>query len=203
MPNLTFAQRWIILNTPYTRNNRYGLKKRGQIHFQARTGTMLLTASHSVRHYRSPELPDKVPDAYTGGLCDLLGEGINTSTLTAASFFDAWDTWSERDDAFKNALTAAVAKKMFVFDLHGMSDKHGIDMCLGLGSHPSGLSQQVALELQRALSPLNVTINQPFGARQPYTIASYAQSLGGDALQIEIARRLRDPYEDTEVAHYL
>lgn len=194
------AQQWLTLDAPYALNYYYGLKEPNRIRFIERNSALLFTAPHAVHHYHSAALPDKKSDARTGGLCELLAEQLGVSTLAAASFFDGWDSWVERDDVFKRILTKVAIKKPFVIDLHGMGDSHGVDVCIGLGPNPNERAQRVALQLKAALSSLNVAINSPFAARSPRTVTSYVQSLGGDAMQIEIAARLRDPHNSPVAA---
>jgi len=195
--------RWITLNEPYANNSNRGAGALDSAtYIERNSSSLLLTAPHSVRHYRDENLQDKKADVWTGGLCEILGEELDVPTLTATGFKQEWHTWDERSDDFKNIVVAAIDRHAFVVDLHGMQDHHNVDVCIGLGPKPTAKVMLFADKLSAALSPLNVSINKPFDATPPFTVTSFVQSRGGDGLQIEIASRFRRPKSNPEESSY-
>lgn len=194
MDTKQIAARWVALNEPYTSNGNHGAgEPDGALYVKRASSSLLLTAPHAVRHYRSKDLPSKKSDIWTGGLCELLGEKLDISSVTATGFKQKWHTWDERSDDFKRIVAAAADRGVFVLDLHGMQDNHNVDICIGLGPEPSERVMLFADNLRTALSPFNVAINKPFDATLPFTVTSFVQLRGGDGLQIEIAAHLRKP----------
>jgi hypothetical protein len=197
----TNIQRWLNLNQPYTLHHNYGLDVPNCVHSVLRKNSpVLLSAPHAVHHYRNSKLQDKRSDVRTGGLCDLLGELLGFSSISAASFVSEWHSWDKRSDDFKKILESAVSRQQCVIDLHGMNNNHDADIIIGLGRRPSQRVKRAARDLRSLLSPLRVDINDRFSAKSSYTVTSYVQSLGGDGLQIEIAARLRNPESEPEQA---
>ncbi|WP_167140536.1 hypothetical protein [Diaminobutyricimonas sp. TR449] len=81
-----------------------------------------------------------------------------------------------------------------IIDLHGMSDSHGIDLCVGLGRHPGGLAIEASQVIQNAFAGYRVTENYPFSAQADYTLTSFVQREHmTECIQVEIGAAYRDP----------
>ncbi len=195
MTDKQLCDAWIRLNAPYAARANHGAAAPNSVSYyygnNPHKNRVVITAPHAVRHERDSLV--KKADLWTGGLCALLSQLTNCTAITAAGYVKQWHSWTERSDDFKDALTQAVADNLIVLDMHGMRDLHGVDVCLGLGPNPSARVYDIAHQIQAALSPLRISINQPFAATKAYTVTSYVQSIGGEGLQVEIATHLRNP----------
>lgn len=158
----------------------------------------LLCAPHAVAQRRDGHI--KLPELRTGSLAEALAIITGSTAVVARRVLDE-ESWVTRADPIARAVRAAVERGALVVDLHGMTDAHGTDVCLGLGPCPSERTIRFAVELERVLSRrLRVTVNDPFAATRPHTVTWYVQRLGGDGLQLELAARLRVPGSRPELA---
>lgn len=169
-----------------------------------RSSPLLLVAPHAVNHH-DERGQAKVADLLTGGLAETLAEHLGASVLVASHRVPPWSTWEQRTDRFTQALHdhLAFSRMRLVVDLHGMLDSHGIDLCIGLGDRPGELERAVADELLAAFADHAVSIDRPFSARGHWTVVARAQALGISAIQVEIARRLREPDRSPAIADNL
>lgn len=195
-----FANHWDRLESRYRDTNYEGVGRSDSVRFSARNSYMVLTAPHSLSHWRDSSI--KLADRWTGGLCDLLSVEFELTAVTCTGPIGVWDVWSERTDDFKETLDSLLHSERMVVDIHGMQDRHGIDVCVGLGPHPSEEGMRAASTLSEELVGYRVRINDPFAATKDYTVASYVQNLrcGSGAVQLEIAAGLRNPAEFPERA---
>lgn len=169
-----------------------------------RASSVLITAPHAVNHHR-PDGTAKVADLATGSLAEIVAEATGHSVLTASRRVEPWAAWNERDDPFGRALATQLTRSDLglVVDLHGMSDEHGVDLCIGLGPQPGDAESIIAEALQREFAELTVVRNAPFPARATSTITAHVQGRGLSAVQLEIARRWRRPEADAPRARRL
>jgi hypothetical protein len=195
MTDQQICDTWLQLNQPYAANNNYGSAEAGSIDYVVGKKAILLTAPHAVYHERDGH--EKKNDIRTGGLCRLLHQQADVSALIAAGYVPKWQSWQTRNDDFKALLLNAVVDGRFIIDMHGMTDNHGVDVCIGLGESPSRLALDVANCIQKKLHVYKVMINVPFSAKNPLTVTAYVQSIKGDDLQLEIAAHLREARTNT------
>ncbi len=164
---------------------------------------VLLTAPHATVHRR--EGARKAADLRTGSLVELLSErtGAGFLATTSSHPFDA--NWDAPATPFHDRLMELLAADTLVIDVHGMSDSHGSDICIALGPEPGTRAHTAANRFAAAAkrAGFRVTVNTPFDASRSTTITSYIQSHGGDAFEIEIARRFREPDRYPEAAERL
>lgn len=182
------------------RNNMYdGTAGHGSARLISSPSRMLLTAPHAVNHFRYGKV--KWADRWTGGLCELLANRGACSALIPDGPVPSWNEWDDRTDPFMQLLKAQQPR--FVLDVHGMSDNHDSDICLGLGPVPDSRSLAYAAVLEESLTDdgYRVTVNQPFDATADFTVTALQQrTLHSSALQMEIRAGLRDPASAPDVA---
>jgi hypothetical protein len=135
----------------------------------------------------------KPADLFTGSLVELLGESANVSVLTVTRTPHQWERWSERDDRFTQLLGPAATGRLLVVDFHGMSDKHGIDLCFGLGSNPSAVARAAVSSLTEVFADRRSAVGDPFPATADHTVTAHLQASGVPSIQVEISSRLRQP----------
>ena len=187
------ARTWDQAERPFAAN-AYDGRGTSEVDYQPSRSKLLVTAPHAVNHHRHAR--PKLADRWTGGLATLTGQALGAAVLIASSRVPDWTAWAERTDDFARALRSEVAAGAVVIDVHGMSDTHGVDICIGTGTAPTALSTDLAALIEAKLEAYQVGINEPFAARAPYTVVDYVSGLGGrGALQIEVAARLRNPSE--------
>lgn len=154
-------------------------------------GPLLFTAGHAVPHLCKDGLYKKA-DKNTGPLALLLAELTSSSALTTKG------RWLANPNAdplpvckFKTRALSFVPS--LVFDLHGMSDRHGCDICIGTGALPDLSSELVEIAHSTLTAAgFTVAIDAPFAARGLNTITSTFQAHNTPAVQLEIAASLRD-----------
>ncbi|MGC8461544.1 MAG: hypothetical protein ACP5OR_06855 [Candidatus Dormibacteria bacterium] len=175
----------------------------GRLRYHQGRQPVLLTAPHATVHRR--EGMRKAADLRTGSLVELLSEctGAGFLATTTAHFFDA--NWDLPTTPFHDKLRELWRPGTMVIDVHGMSDTHGSDICIALGPTPSMRARTAALHFAATAQKagFRVSINSPYDATRSTTIASFIQSQGGDAFEIEIARHLREPDRHPEDAERL
>ena len=103
------------------------------------------------------------------------------------------EDWVDRSDPFFRAVETLCSGKVWVIDLHGMSDDYGVDMCLGRGPKPEAAQEPMIGLFTRHFPDLTVSIDEPFSGRPSHTILSYISSQRATGLQVEISARWRDP----------
>lgn len=169
-----------------------------------RRSPLLVVAPHAVNHHDRFGAP-KLADIMTGGLACTLADALGASVIAASRRVPHWTDWNSRTDPFGRALESIVQpdKVTLVIDVHGMLDHHGVDVCVGLGPHPGRSERLFGDQLMSAMGDLRVTRDRPFSARGPRTVTARAQSKGIPAVQIEIARRFRDPVLQPEAAAHV
>lgn len=159
---------------------------------------VLLSAGHAVTHFRHGA--PKRADIGTGGLAELLAERVGAHAITSTGIAMT-DPNYDPHGTFKDHLLDLACRVEAVVDLHGMTDGYGPDVCLGSGALPAladGLIVVFRAELE--VAGFFVTVDDPFLADRPTTVTSTAQAAGVPALQLEIARRVRNPWQDPETA---
>lgn len=152
---------------------------------------ILFCAPHALNHFRHGNI--KVADIYTGSLCRILSGRTNQASLVPTCLGDKFYDLG-LGYGYLQAVRDAAARGQLIVDLHGMSDLHGFDICIGTGPNPSPRVLRLVDFLVDSLVDYNVSVNDPFDAMADYTVTNYVQTkLFADALQIEIAARLRSP----------
>ena len=160
------------------------------------TEPFVFTAPHDKAHHRVVDdvLQRKMSEPGTGSLARFLAAELHgLSAVNASDIGDAnWDA----SHPLKDVLLAdnRVGPGTYLLDLHGMLDKHGIDIAIGPGRYPErseSLIEPIGDALREA--GFNVLIDRDgrFAARGEHRVTSWAQSHGTDAVQIEISSTIR------------
>lgn len=156
-------------------------------------GRVLITAPHSVRHYR--ENTTKASDYCTGAFAKTLHYLTNTSILFLA--YKSRDPNYYDDTPFKASLANFLANHpeiTTVIDLHGADADRPWDVDLGymdgksLANNKALASQSEAILKKHGIS--NVSHNF-FSAAQQQTVTKFAAQRNVDAIQVEVNKRFR------------
>jgi len=150
---------------------------------------LLFCAPHALNHYRNNNL--KIADVFTGSLCQLLANNTGQPWLVSTSPDNKLEHLGFGQD-YMSQIENAVKNDLMIVDIHGMSDRHNFDICIGTGPNPSIRTVNLANKLVSELSDYKISINYPFSATSEHTITNFVQTkLSGDSIQIEITSRLR------------
>lgn|GEM_PF-1896669 len=187
---LSRVSRWRALEAAYASRGYAGAGPPWSAVLRTGSLPLLWSAPHAVRHMRHGR--GKRAERGTGGLAELLALETGAIAVCAAGHVGNWEIWKEREDAFAASLRS-FSQGRLVIDLHGMTDHHQADLCIGLGPSPSLLSRSFAALLLYRFSAAKVLVNAPFDATPAYTVTSFVQQhLHGDALQLEIRAGWRE-----------
>ena len=186
------ANDWYRLESKYRTHRYTGTGDAEAVLTVTRSPDLLITAPHSLNHAHKGHW--KPADRGTGGLAELLGQRLGASVIVPTAVVPNWVSWQTRNDSFRRALDAATARRPFTIDVHGMTDAHGPDLCIGLGPAPTKRVKALAAAIHSALAKFDVVDNDPFAAVAPSTITAHLQRSGApDAIQLEFAARHRSP----------
>lgn len=187
---------WLALEEVFSINNYNPVGDDEVIYLEgvSKQPRVLFCAPHALNHYRNNQL--KVADVFTGSLCQLLAKQTNQPGLVAIAPTKKSDNLGFGHD-YVNHIKNKVNTGVLIVDIHGMSDLHGYDICIGTGPNPSDRVNKLAENLANDLSDYRVSINHPFSASAKHTVTNFVQTnLKGDSIQIEIASRLRRPHHN-------
>ena len=162
--------------------------------YESLASKVLLVAPHSVRHWRDGKVKGGEPG--TGALVRALAEAFSQDCIFLKS--DGAEVgWQQRDDLLVSTLSTAVVGGRAVIDFHGMSDKHGVNICIGTGSTSGQLGKSfLAAALAAGINAVSIGMNVPFSATATHTVTSYLQLFGHDsAMQLELAPYYREPFK--------
>lgn len=189
---------WLQFESYFSDNN-YNPKK-GQLdlsldHSHLNSSKFLFCAPHALNHYRNNNL--KVADVFTGSLCQLLAIKTNQSVLISTRPDTGLEYLGFGRD-YIGQIKNAVNDGLIVVDIHGMSDRHNLDICIGTGPNPSKKVISFVDRMIIELPGYKISVNYPFSAKSDHTITNFVQTkLSGDSIQIEIAARLRRADSDS------
>ncbi|MBQ7934605.1 MAG: N-formylglutamate amidohydrolase [Lachnospiraceae bacterium] len=153
---------------------------------------VMVSAPHAVEHTREGKI--RYPEPETAQLAKQLHERLDCPII--------YKTANAEDDAnydekcsYKEALAAYVREHdiRFLIDLHQMAGFRKEQICIGTG-YGRNLTEDFDLEACRTPFKergLEVSIDSPFAASYPYTVAAYIhRECGIPCLQIEINSNL-------------
>lgn len=157
-------------------------------------GHVLVTAPHAVVHHR----PDrrKGADVASGGMALTLAALLGARCIIAAGE-QSHDGNRSAAGTFKSAVRDALDDGVgVVFDVHGMADSFGVDVCLGTGADEEG-TRPLYEPLRRRLEAQGrrVAVNDPWGASHPDSLTNTAHARGAAAVQVEVANQWRQPWD--------
>jgi len=192
--NKDLLDNWLDLECNFSNNHYNSINQINNIEIgQANDSSrkILFCAPHAFNHFRYNKI--KVADIFTGSLCQVLAKATGQSGIVSTCPDNNPD-YMGFGYKYLHQIERAVSNKLLIVDLHGMSNKYGLDVCIGVGANPSIRVNQLVKCLMNDLVDYRVSINEPFAALAEYTITNFVQTkLLGDAVQIEIASKLRDP----------
>lgn len=184
---------WLALEDIFAANN-YNPNGGDQVIYiegNSDSPKLMFCAPHALNHYRGNKL--KVADIFTGSLCQLLAEQSNQPGLISIAPMND-DGFRSFGDDYINHIKEKTRLGAMIIDIHGMSNAHGCDICIGTGPNPSARVNNLAKKLVNNLNEYKVSINYPFNATADYTMTNFVQTnLKGDGIQIEISSKLRRP----------
>ncbi len=186
------ATEWDKLEDRYRQNLYDGLDEVGQVNQHYTERPLLLVAAHSLNHYRDGNV--KLADRWTGSAVEILAADTESGYIIPTGKIPNWNSWDKRTDPFKSAIDTRATAGTFVLDFHGMSNTYDVDLCVGLGPSAGAVATRFAEYIALRLDDYKVSLNTPFSAEPPFTVTAYVQQhTQADAVQLEIAARLRDP----------
>lgn len=187
---------WLALEEVFSINNYNPVGDSEVIYLEgvSKQPRVLFCAPHALNHYRDSQL--KIADVFTGSLCQLLAKQTDQPGLVAIAPTKNFDNLGFGHD-YVSHIRNKVNDGVLIVDIHGMSDLHGCDICIGTGPNPSDRVNKLAENLANDLSEYKVSINYPFDASAKHTVTNFVQTdLRGDSIQIEITSRLRQPHHN-------
>ena len=200
------AKRWYQLNQPFTLNEFEGPGSGPCWTVVERRNPIVCSAPHAVHHSRHGAL--KLNDANTGGLALALAEHFGGSAVALRrGGLDFGDPNDDLHHPVKDAAAHLVGPGVTFLDIHGMADRE-VDVIVGLGTAPTKRSFRLAELFVNAASRNGIAAivadeDTGFNAFGRATMTMWALGLGADALQFEIAHRLRtvraDPHRRVDL----
>ncbi len=196
---------WRRKNLPFELNEHQGPSEGPYWEVGFGRLSVLLCSVHGVRHRRGGEestSPPKANDANTGGLVRTLSNDIQCSYAIVLRTEPWVDANSDLAHPLKLELALSLPKSgvRSVVDIHGMTDHHKVDIAIGLSSNePSStaLADLIATPLEEAGFRVDRDgSTSGLQARGAGTMTTWAQQLGYQAIQVEIAKRCRS-FRDT------
>jgi hypothetical protein len=193
---VTGEAEWLRLDAPFMENDLHGPADGPSWSIEAGQGPVLFTAVHAVVHHR-PGMATKSAEARTGGLARALAATLGAGVGVVLRSAEEADANFDPDHPFKRALAASglVGSQAVVIDLHGMTNDHPFDVAIGRGPDP-GSSALLADAAVGAFMERGFVVD-PDGRECGLTgsglgtVTAFAQRHGGQAVQVEIARRNR------------
>jgi hypothetical protein len=190
----------------YKTDKRVNPKQEDPFWFSLGRLPILVSAPHSVRHYRQKKI--KMSDQFTGSLVYLLNQLTGCNSIAATKLYGGDPNF---DDPCiykeKVAEICSRAKVKFVLDIHGAARDREFDVDFGTNGGKNLLGKTKILELvERNLQDFGLSriSHDHFAASGPNTIANYvARELGIPAVQIEINKQYRVPAQNPQGFHRL
>lgn len=154
---------------------------------------VLVSAPHALPHPRDGRKP---ADLCTGAIARILGETTSASVIYLAKEM-VIDPNYDKADCYKDQIAKLIRSRSvrFVIDIHGMADdstEADIEIGTGTACGQTGLGP-VLDEMVCALQPFKVVVDQKFTAQGCNTVTSFSRKYGAFAVQLELARSVRQP----------
>jgi hypothetical protein len=159
----------------------------------------VITAPHSAPTVRNGK--PKATEFYTGAWAELIAMHID---CTAVTLLRPHATARTAEETVMGVVerVGPVVRPEFVFDIHGMSPRHGLDICFGASRREAS----PAVELADLLSDrFQVSVDKPFSGGA-HTLSGWASRAlpGARVCQVELGPRLRsDMTTNTDIAEFL
>ena len=154
---------------------------------------VLISACHATSHIRSGCI--KIGEKMTGVLAIALGLSLKAKVVLPIRQQSDDPNFDLYSGTYKTTVAGLINDCGLVLDLHGMTDSHHSDICLGFGHHqlqPPELSFIETLQSRGRQNRLRLTLNSPFASCHPGTIAEFARTNGCPAIQSELSLDCRN-----------
>lgn len=194
---MTILKKVLALDQKYQANDYNGTPTQ-ECNYQVITGRVpiLFSAPHTVKQMRDGEMKER--DGITGGITEYL-----------CQFFGAFGvirTWNDADDPnyaqdkvserYRQQIIKLVKDNdiKWVFDVHGILGKYGIDIDLGVNEGRNVACDLNMIKKMVSLWPqeLVVKIDEPFQALSPWTVSNYVHRMtGANCVQMELSTKVR------------
>lgn len=199
----SWAGEWARMEARYGANAYIGEDTGPEMTSIDRGSKVLLVAAHGVNHHR-PNGDAKFADRWTGSLAEVLGRMTGVSVVAATRKPHHFGLWKNRADGFARRMKQMADNHRVVIDLHGITDNHDLDLCIGIGPLPSELEHRIAARVVDTDLDLNTTIGGPFPALRQHTLTSHLQRhTATSAVQLGIAAANRTPATDPDRAEQI
>lgn len=190
----------LAIETFFSARRYEGLPLPRPVHILFGSLPVLVSAPHAVRHPRNGRL--KLHEKFTGSLAMLMHHLTGCSAIFAVRT-DSSDPNLDPVSPYKDELARLITAQpvAMVLDLHGMKDFYAMDIDLGTMNDTSLLGRGDLVGIFKTTLEKHgigrVEVNKRFRGDLSVSITRYAsQTLGVPAIQVEIARRWRDPRQD-------
>ncbi len=152
-------------------------------------GPTLITAPHSVTQVRAGR--EKPAEFWTGAIAETLGITLKASVLTALSPRVEVENAASSDPFLQTLIVTLRARAIrLVFDVHGLSGTHGLDINVGsAGFREPNLVDDLAKDLTACFS---VALGKPYnGGGSITSLINRSTDIDAGAIQLELGPRLR------------
>lgn len=157
---------------------------------------IVISASHATPHVRHGR--EKAAESKTGAIALHLGQilgGVTIIPLLPQNDDPNFDLIES--GPYKTILMSLLSQETVLIDIHGMKDRSGADLCIGTGGlkpTPEVL-KPICDSLVSSFGQVGMTatIDDPFDASHPGTIAAFGRSRCLASIQIELSVSSRVP----------
>ncbi len=172
----------------YRLNDLRGCAAPGTVLYRPGTTRAIFSAPHSITQVRNGS--EKRAEFFTGAIAEYLAEELNAHAVTSLAG-RAESPNAGSPDQYRTVLEMALRStelNTFV-DLHGMSDRYGLDVCVGLAGRE--MDRHTTNLLTVLESRFRVGVNKPFGGSGSLAAWVNRQFPNVVGIQIELSTLLR------------
>lgn len=181
-------------NEFFIQHNAYGCVHMDNVfEFINRESGVIFTAPHSTKTFVAKK--EKMADMFTGALAVLCGETSQCSVITRQKFVE------QKEKIIDFAESVCDVEKHLFLDIHGMSEKSGFDLCIGLGGLDEKDCPQMFFikELAKKYG-LKYVVNHPDYMGVPGFAGRYLRKYNKfGVLQLEWCKEFRDFYNHSDL----
>lgn len=192
----SIKEKVIEYNQKYEENLANGIESNPNYMVIVGKKPILFSAPHAVMQVR--EGKQKIQDSMTGGIVEYLVREWDCFGITRTYNIGDDPNWDSNGPGleYKKKIVELIKNNniKYFFDIHAMSDKYGIDWCLGTGEFNNLNGDMELLEKIKVVLEENgkVSIDVPFKAANEFIVSNYvAVNSGIPAIQIEISQNMR------------